>query len=208
MTSYDMEFDREAFKSFINNAGISENVFFAGVFSYALSQFIEGDKVLYMMVENGRDRFGGNFIGMTSNVMPIVVDCANQEIGSFMENMADLVYGVSRHSYYPLLMLYQKYSFKVNTLFQFVPNWIADDFNDFKDERTKEIFNKVLSQSGDYLMELFVQVYQNGDDYSLIVSNSNNYSEKMINEFKDTYMKVLSNIIHSDLSLDIESTLK
>jgi hypothetical protein len=160
------------------------------------------------MIENGRDRFGGNFIGMTSNVMPMVVDCASQRIDTFMENMADLVYGVSRHNYYPLLLLYQKYSFEVNTLFQFVPNWIADDLNDYNDEITEKIFNQVLDNYDDYLMELLVQVYQNGDDYTLIITNSNSYSEKMINDLKDTYIRVLSNIIHSDLSLDINTTLK
>ena len=208
MTSCDLEFDKDAFRSFLNNAGISENVFFAGVFAYALSQFVEGDRVLYSMVENGRDRFTGNFIGMTSNIMPLVVDCSSQRIDSFMEAMADLVYGVSRHSYYPIMLLYQKYSFEVKILFQFVPNWIADDFNDFDDIRTEEIFNQVLNKSSDYLMELFAQVYQNGDDYKLIITNSNNYSEKMINDFKDTYMEVLTNMISADMASDIKSTLK
>ena len=128
ISSYDLEFDKNAFKSFLNNVRISENVLFTSVFSYALSQFVKGDKVIFTMIENGRDRFTENFIGMTSNVMPMVIDCKNQSINSYVEDVADTVYGVLRHSYYPILLLYQRYDFEVNILFQFVPNWIADDF--------------------------------------------------------------------------------
>ncbi|SDA47838.1 Phosphopantetheine attachment site [Methanobrevibacter millerae] len=202
---YDLEFDKVAFKSFLNNAGISENVFFTSVFAYTLSQFADRDKVLFTIIENGRDRFSENFIGMTSNVMPIVAKCKNQSISSFMENMANTVYGVLRHSYYPILLLYQKYNFEVHILFQFVPNWIADDFNTFDNAESQEIFNKVLNNFQDSLTEFLVQVYQNGDDYSLVFTNSNKYSDKMINDFKDTYISVLSKIINGDTTSNLNS---
>ena len=112
-TDYDLNFDKIAFKTFLNNAGISENVLFTSVFAYTLSQFVNGDKVLFTIIENGRDRFNKNFIGMTSNVMPLVVECKNQSINSFMGHVADTVYGALRHSYYPILLLYQKYNFEV-----------------------------------------------------------------------------------------------
>ena len=199
---YDLEFDKVAFKSFLNKAGISENVFFASVFAYTLSQFVDSDKVLFTMVENGRDRFSENFIGMTSNVMPLVVDCKNQSIDSFMEYAADIVYGALRYSYYPLLLLYQKYNFEMKILFQFVPNWIADDYDAMGDLET-QIYNKVLNEFQDSLAEFFVQIYQNGDDYRIVFTNSNKYSERMIEDFKDTYISVLSKIINAKMSSDL-----
>ena len=117
MSSYDLKFDKIAFKSFLKSAEISENVLFTSVFSYALSQFVNGDKVIFIIIENGRDRFKENFIGMTSNVMPMVIDCKNQSINSFMGHVADTVYRALRHSYYPILLLYQKYDFEVNVLY-------------------------------------------------------------------------------------------
>ena len=212
ISSYDLEFDNMAFKSFLRNAGISENVLFTSVFSYALSQFVNSNKVIFTMIENGRDRFSENFIGMTSNVMPMVIDCKDQSINSYVGDVADTVYGVLRHSYYPILLLYQKYDFEVNILFQYVPNWIADEFiedvNSIKDMDSEEIMNYVLNNFSDYLTEFFVQVYQNGDDYTLFITHSNKYSDKLVEDFKDMYITILSNIINADISSDLSDTLK
>ena len=208
--AWDLKFDKTAFKSFLNKAGISENVLFTSVFAYAMSQFVDEDKVIFTLIENGRDRFNENFIGMTSNVMPLVADCKDQSISSFMKNMADAVYGISRHSYYPILLLYQKYNFEVNTLFQFIPNWIADDFNveDIDDIDTEEIMNFILDSYGDYITEFFVQIYQNGENYRLLITNSNKFSNKLIEDFKDTYISILLNIINTDLDSNLNATLK
>ena len=211
ISSYDLKFDKTTFKSFLRNTGISENVLFTSVFSYALSQFVNGNKVIFTMIENGRDRFDENFIGMTSNVMPVVIDCNNQSINSYIDDVADTVYGVLRHSYYPILLLYQKYDFEVNILFQFVPNWIADEFTEdvdsIEDIDSEEIMNYVLNNFSDYLTEFFVQVYQNGDDYTLFITHSKKYSDELVEDFKNMYITILSNIINSDISSDLSNTL-
>ena len=210
-STWDLKFDKMVFKSFLNNAGISENVLFTSVFAYALAQFVDGDKVLFTMIENGRDRFNENFIGMTSNVMPLVADCKDRSINSFMKDMADAVYGISRHSYYPIVLLYQKYDFEVNILFQFVPNWIADDFNNVEgidDIGSEEIMNHILNFHGDQITEFFVQIYQNGENYRLIITNSNKYSNNLIEDFKETYTSILSNIINANLHSNLNTTLK
>ena len=211
MSSYDLKFDKTTFKSFLRNTGISENVLFTCVFSYTLSQFVNGNKVIFTMIENGRDRFDENFIGMTSNVMPVVIDCNKQSINSYIDDVADTVYGVLRHSYYPILLLYQKFDFEVNILFQYVPNWIADDFAEdieIENINSEEIYNYVLNEFSDNLTEFFVQVYRNGDDYTLFITHSNKYSDKMVEDFKDMYMSILSNIINADISSDLSDVLK
>ena len=63
--------------------------------------------------------------------------------------------------------------------------------------------NKVLNEFQDSLAEFFVQIYQNGEDYRIVFTNSNKYSEKMIEDFKDTYISVLSKIINADMSSDL-----
>ena len=180
-------------------------------YSPVLSQFVNGDKVLFTMIENGRDRFNENFIDLTSNVMPVVIDCNNQNINSYMDDVADIVYGVLRHSYYPTLLLYQKYDFEIRILFQYVPNWIADDFDalgNIDDIGAGEIINNVLNNFSDFLTEFFVQVYQNSDDYSLLISHSNKYSDRMINDFKDAFISILSNIINASGTSDLSSIFK
>ena len=86
--------------------------------------------------------------------------------------MADTVNRTLRYSYYPILQLYQRYDFEVNILFQFVPNWIADDYIDMGDFASEEITNLVLDKFHDFLSEFFVQIYQNGDDYRIIFTKS------------------------------------
>ncbi|WP_405294927.1 AMP-binding protein [Methanobrevibacter sp.] len=210
-SSYDLEFDKVAFKSFLNKVGIGENVLFTSVFTYTLSQFVDSDKVLFMLIENGRDRFTDEFIGMTSNVMTLVADCKDRSINSFMEHMSHLVYGASRYSYYPAIFLHQDHDFEVNIMFQFVPNWIVDDI-EFADVvegiDVDEFTNQVLDIYSDFLVDFGVQIYQYGETYRLIIINSNMYSDKMINDFKDIYISVLSNIINADMSSNLSDTLK
>ncbi|WP_296861858.1 hypothetical protein, partial [uncultured Methanobrevibacter sp.] len=121
-------------------------------------------------------------------------------------------YGVLRHNYYPILLLYQKYDFEVNILFQYVPNWVADDFtgDNIKIENinSKEINKYILNNFSDYLTEFFVQVYQIGDDYKLFITHSNKFSDKLVEDFKNMYITILSNIINSDLSSNLSDTLK
>ena len=212
-SSYNLEFDKAAFKSFLRNEGISKNVLFTGVFSYALSHFVNGNKVIFTIIENGRDRFSEKFIGMTSNVMPVVIDCNDQCISSYLQDVAGTVYGVLRHSYYPILLLYQKYDFEVNILFQYVPNWIADDFTEGNVEiggiNSEEIYNHILNQFSDFLTEFLVQIYENGDDYTLFISHSNRFSDKMVEDFANMYMTILSGIINADAtSSSLSDTLK
>ena len=208
ISEYDMEFDKNALKSFLNNAEVSENILFTSVFSYALSKVVENDKVSFIMVENGRDRFSENFIDMTSNVIPLLVDCKDQSIASFMENVSDIIYGSMKYSYYPLLMLYQKYDIQIKIMFQFLPNWISEEIEDIEEISSSEIMDYVFGSYNDYLADLFVQVTQNGDDYKLLIINSKKYSDKMINDFKDIYMSILSDIINADMSSDLSKLKK
>ncbi|WP_405290050.1 D-alanine--poly(phosphoribitol) ligase subunit DltA [Methanobrevibacter sp.] len=212
MSAYDLEFDKTAFKSFLRNAGISENVLFTSVFSYTLSKFTKSNKVLFVTTENGRDRFNEDFICMTSNVNPVVIDCKDQSIGSYIEDVADTVFGVIRHSYYPMLLLYQKYDFESNIIFQYVPDWVAEDFTkdmvEIENIKPEEIYNYLLNQFSDSITEFFFEVYQSGDDYALIITHSNRYSDKMVEDFKNMYISVLYNIINSDVSSNLSNLLR
>ncbi len=143
--------------------------------------------------------------------MPVVVDCKDQSISSYLKDVADTVYGVLRHNHYPILLLYQKYDIEVNILFQYVPNWIADDFTEdiveIENISSEEIYNYVLNQFSDFLTEFLVQVYENGDDYTLFITHSNKYSGKMVEDFANMYMAVLSNFIHADGSSYLSENL-
>jgi non-ribosomal peptide synthetase component F len=120
-TSIELNMDNELFNSFLEKHNISENVLFSSVFAYTLSRFVGSEKILFNIVENGRDRFN-NFdsVGMFVNTLPLLVDCKNQNVDSFMEYVSNIVYGVMRYNYYPFRLLANKYDIKSDIIFRFL----------------------------------------------------------------------------------------
>ena len=84
----------------------------------------------------------------------------------------------------------------------------AEDIAEIEDINSEEIYNYVLNEFSDFLTEFFVQVYQSGDDYMLFITHSNKFSDKMVEDFKNIYLLILSNIINSDMSSALSDTLK
>ncbi len=212
----DLEFDYGAFKSFLADAEIGENLLFIDVFAYALSQFIDGDKVLFSLIDNGRGRFNDyDSIGLYANVVTLLIDCKNQSIGSFVDHSRDVFYGATKYNFYPILSLYKKYGLdSPSIIFQYVPEWINyDGFNEQDDEGlSSEFVEDVLSDIIENIEELpidfVVQIFQKGETYSIMIANSNKFSKAMIEDFRVTFESILSNIIHMGVESDLSSILK
>ena len=104
----------ELFNSFLEKHNVSENVFFSSVFAYTLSRFAGNEKVLFNIVENGRDRFNNyDSIGMFVNTLPLLVDCHNQDVYSFVDDVGALFYSVLRYNYYPFRLIANKYDITI-----------------------------------------------------------------------------------------------
>ena len=99
-------------------------------------------------------------------------------------------------------------------MFQFVPDWITydalDEQNDggSSSEFGNSIIDDIVSTVGELPIDFVVQVFQTGEQYKIIIANSNKFSSGMIEDFKNTYCSILSNIIHRDRTSDLGSTLK
>ena len=120
-----LDLDYDLFNSFLRSHGISENILFSSVFAYTLSRFVGGEKVLFNIIDNGRDRFQNyDSIGMFVNTLPLLVDCTNQNVDSFLDYMSDMVYGVMKYNFYPFRFLANKYDINSNIIFQFIPEWM------------------------------------------------------------------------------------
>ncbi|WP_295723047.1 condensation domain-containing protein [uncultured Methanobrevibacter sp.] len=162
LTSFDI--DSNIINSFLEHNSISPNNFFASVFAYTLSRFVGNDKVFFNIVENGRDRFN-NFdsIGMFVNTLPLLVNCKNQNISSFMDYMSDLIYNVMNYNYYPYRLLAKDYGINSNIIFQFMPEWIykSDNSPDYVFEDVKD---KIVENMNDSISDLDVELIQNEDN--------------------------------------------
>ena len=194
----DLDLDYDLFKSFLDKYGVSENVLFISIFAYTLSRFTGNNKVLFNIIENGRDRFNNLYaIGMYVNTLPILVDCKNQSVSDFMNQMSDLVYDVMRHNYYSFRLLASEYELNSNILFQYLPDWIGSDEGYDIDEDNN------LEDMSDLITEFNVNVIQKGDEYSLHIVYSDKYSCDMIKSFAGTYNQILSQMICLDELSDI-----
>ena len=52
-----LDLDYDLFNSFLKRHNISENILFSSAFAYTLSRFVGSEKVLFNIIDNGRDRF-------------------------------------------------------------------------------------------------------------------------------------------------------
>ena len=197
----DLDLDYDLFKSFLNKFNVSENVLFTSAFAYALSRFVGSEKVLFNVIDNGRDRFN-NFdaIGMYVNTLPLLVDCKNQEVTSFIEYMSDLVYDVMKFDYYPFRVLANEYGINSNILFQFLPDWISYD-HDYDSLESGDVENSLISGMNDLITDFSANIIQKGENYSLNIIYSDKYSRDFAKHFSKSYKLILHNIFDAnDLS--------
>ena len=200
-TLIDLDIDNNLLTSFLEKHNISENVLFSGVFAYNLSRFVGSEKVLFNIVENGRDRFRNyDAIGMFVNTLPLLVDCKNHDIGSFMDYVSSMVYGVMRYNYYPFRLLANKYDIKSNILFQFLPDWVMD--TNVSDDTIGDIDeNDLLDNMSDLNTDLNVRIIRKDNGYLLSVLYSDKYSRNFIEHFVESYKFILNDILNvEDLS--------
>ena len=213
MDTYDLEINHEKLKRFIDDNNISKNVLFTSAFSYTLSRFNKGDKVLFLLIGSGRGRFDDmDSIGLYANVKPLIINCKNQNIESFIKDSSKNIFGVTKYDFYPLLLLYQKYPLTTEVIFQYVPDWVSYDGINYNDEMLStnlvdDILDEILEKQNDLMANFIVQVFQKGENYSMMIVNSNNYSNEMIQKFKNTFELILSNIINGDMSSKLENLI-
>ena len=186
---YDLNLDKQLFNEFIAQHDISENVLFTGVFAYTLSRFAGNDKILFNIIENGRDRFN-NFdsIGMYVNTLPILVDCKNQDLISFMNHVSNRIYDVMKYDYYPFRLLAKEYNLHPDILFQYLPNWFNINENASYD-------NITISEIEDRIGDFSFNIIQMDENYKVLINYSEKYSKDTVERFVQSYNMILSQII-------------
>ena len=127
--TFDM--DMEYLSSFLQSNSITYNQFFTSVFGYTLSRFSGSDKVLFNIVEDGRGHIDlSESVGMFVKTLPILMDCKNQEISSFLKYSSGLVNSVMRYDLYPFRVLAREYDLNSNILFQYSHDLFSDVVNE------------------------------------------------------------------------------
>ena len=185
---------------FTEKYGISKNVLFTSVFAYTLSRFVSGDKVTFNIVENGRDRFDCfDSIGMFVNTLPLFVDCKDQEVNSFINQMSDLIKGVRKYNYYPYRTLANEYEINSDIIFQYIPDWLLRDDLTFPKNKFENIINGgIVGDRNDLINPLSANVTKEKDRYTLNMMYSDKFSADTIKHFGETFKLILHDIIKVD----------
>ena len=166
--------------------GVSENILFTGVFAYTLSRFTGDNKVLFNVLDNGRDKLGNyESIGMFVNTLPLLVDCSDKDPASFMDDIRDLIFNVFSYNFYPFRVLAQKYNINSSILFQYQP--IFDEVND-------QFFNVA-----DFEFRMFAK----NNRYVVNVIYSDMFSLDTIRRFVESYNMILNQLLSVNNLSDI-----
>ena len=158
------------------------------------------ENVFFNIVENGRDRFNNfNSIGMFVNTFPLLVNCKNQKIDSFIDYMSDVVYGAIGYNYYPFRLLASQYDINSDILFQFKPDWfIKGDVTYDENTFDKRVKNEIIHDMNDFIANLEVDVVQKANQYSLEIIYSDKYSKEFIERIAESFKLILRDFINVD----------
>ena len=201
----DLEIDNRLLKSFLANHEVSENILFTGAFAYTLSRFTGYENASFNIIENGRDRFNNfNSIGMYVNTLPVLANCENQSVASFMENMAGLIYDVMRYNYYPYRLLANEYDINSDIIFQFLPEGIVGVDNNENISNADE--NDMFARRDNLVADFSVEVVQRGKDYNINVRHCDKYSNAFVERFAESYKLILHQLIDADKLDEINYT--
>ena len=120
--------DNEVLSSFLQNNSLTHNQFFASVFAYTLSRFTGSSKVLFNLLEDGRGHIDlSESVGMFVKTLPVLIDCKNQSVASFLDYSSTLINTLMKYDLYPFHVLVNEYDLNTNISFQYSHNLFKND---------------------------------------------------------------------------------
>ena len=193
------DFDNEYLTSFLSNHDITSNQFFTRVFAYTLSRFTGNSKVLFNLVTDGRAHLGlSDSVGMFSQTSPVIMDCENQSIDSFMDYSRELIDSLEIFDLYSFRELAFDYNWD-NTI-SFV--MLQDMFSSASGIEFEMLEKDLISN---FSMALY---YLKENTLGLNVVYSDEYSDNFVKHFVVSFKLILNGLIREKMLSDIQYTLE
>ena len=198
------EVNKNDLHSFLQNNHITHNQFFSSVFAYTLSRFIGCDKVLFNLVEDGRGHMDlSESVGMFVRTLPVLMDCKNQEVSSFLDYSSSLINSVMKYDLYPFRILAKEYDLNTNILFQYSHDLFRKIFDrDNLDYVVDELKHDVVD---DFIFYIFDSDENN---LSIKIMYSDKYSKEFVERFVESYKLILMDMMSVERLSHINYTLK
>lgn len=198
--TFDM--DMEQLASYLRKHAITHNQFFAGVFAYTLSRFTGGEKALFNLIEDGRGHVDlSRSIGMYVKTLPVLMDCKDQDMASFLSLVSERINSVMKYDLVPFRILASEFDLTAGILFQYSHAMFTDALN--MEGRNIEI--EPLKHDLD--SELSFNVLNNGEKgLTLRILSSSRYSEEFITRFAKAYQQILRGMMTAERLKEIPYT--
>ena len=196
--TFDM--DMEYLSLFLQNHSITYNQFFTSVFAYTLSRFSGSDKVLFNIIEDGRGHIDlSKSVGMFVKTLPVLMDCKNQDINSYLKYSSNLINSIMKYDLYPFRILASDYDLNSNILFQYSHNLFSDVIN------KEDLKYSVDEMEHDLNADFSFYIFNNGENRLTIrILYSSVYSKNFIEHFTQSYKLILNEMFRVGELKDID----
>ena len=195
--------DEDYLRDFLQSNSITYNQFFTSVFAYTLSRFAGSSKVLFNLIEDGRGHIDlSDSIGMFARTLPLLIDCKNQEIISFLKGSSNLINSVMKYDLYPFRVLSHEYDLNSDILFQYSHSLFNNAFDEESDFKIRDLNHDVENDMAFYVFNL------EENKVGIKISYSEKFSKEFIERFAKSYKLILDGMIHSNELSEIDYTLE
>lgn len=190
----DFDIDSDSFNLFLKSQNITHNQFFTSVFAYTLSRFTGSSKVLFNLITDGRNHLGlSHSVGVFFRVSPVLMDCKNQSVDSYINYSRKLIDSVMKYDLYSLLELTFNYGLNNDVFFYYLP-YISKEAKNVGIERFDKEIPSNFSVSVYYLKE---------NKFRIRILYSEEYSDNFIKHFINSFKMILHDMLNVSQLSDI-----
>ena len=187
---------RSDVEEFTRNNNITIGTFLNAVFAYTYSRFIGSPKVYYNFVEHGRhENYIQDSLGMFARTTPILVDCKNDDIKTYLDYFSDLVLKSMLSNVYPFRLLEKEFDLNNTVLFEY--NF---DLNDVSDVGNDIIIRDAFKDS---FSEFFCVINDLDDGYVIHINHADMFSSDTAASFVRMYARILTQMLDKENLEDI-----
>ena len=183
-----------SFEDLQNNA-ITYNQFFTAIFAYTMSRFTGSSKILFNLIVDGRGHIDlSDSVGMFAKTLPLLIDCKNQKVTSFLKYASKLINSAMKYDLYPFSALAKKYDLNNNILFQYSHDIFKNEACDLKHDLQRDMTFSICNVDEGKM--------------GIKILYSDKFSKEFIKHFVDSYILILNEIMHVKELSDINFTIK
>lgn len=175
----------EEVSRFCRACEVTPSQLLTAVFAYTLSRFTGDNRALFCLISDGRgshDLKGS--VGMYTKTLPVLVDCSNRDVASFLHECARISNGAMLSDGYPFRLLAGEYSVTSSIQFQY-----SHDLGHVLEVEKRNAALFLLRH--DNVADLEFNVGKRADGFICRVHHSAKYSDGLCDRIVECFDEVL-----------------